>query len=106
MRLLALLSLALLSTLATAGSVTSFAPQGAIKSVRQATARFSDPMVKFGDPRLPDPMDVNCEAAGKGRWADARNWVYDFASDLPAGITCTFKLKDGLKDEKGVEVTG
>lgn len=106
MRLPALLTLALLPVLAHATSVTTFSPQGAIKSVRQATVRFSDPMVKFGDPRLPDPMDLECDAAGKGRWADARNWVYDFEADIPAGVTCTFKLKDDLKDLKGEELTG
>ncbi len=63
-----------------------FSPQGSVKEVRQATARFSAAMVALGDPRLADPFEVSCAAAGKGRWADGRNWVYDFDADLPAGL--------------------
>ena len=58
--------------------VDSFNPQGEAKGVRQVTARFSEPMVAFGDPRLADPFAVKCTAdearlKGKGRWVDARN---------------------------------
>lgn len=92
-----LILLCLLPTLALSAQVSSFSPQGTIKDVRQVSARFSDPMVRFGDPRLPDPFDIDCAAVGKGRWADARNWVYDFEADLPAGLECRFTLKPGLK---------
>lgn len=77
--------------------VESFSPQGQVKDVRQAMARFSEPMVAFGDPRLESPFDVQCEAKGNGRWADARNWAYDFEGDLPAGKKCSFTSKSGLK---------
>jgi hypothetical protein len=76
--------------------VESFSPQGEVKSVRQVVARFSQPMVPFGDPRLVEPFDVDCAAPGQARWANARNWVYDFAADLPSGIVCTFTAKAGL----------
>ncbi|HEU4624187.1 MAG TPA: MG2 domain-containing protein [Steroidobacteraceae bacterium] len=76
--------------------VEFFSPRGTAKQVRQATARFSAPMVALGDPRLADPFAVSCPAPGKGRWADPRNWIYDFDADLPAGMRCTFALKPNL----------
>lgn len=91
-----------------AAKVESFSPQGQIKDVRQVVARFSQPMVSFGDPRSEAPFDIACAAlganSGRGRWADARNWLYDFEQDLPAGIECTFKTKAGLKTFAGVEL--
>ncbi|MBF0308883.1 MAG: alpha-2-macroglobulin [Magnetococcales bacterium] len=86
-------------------SVEHFSPQGTIKRVRQVSARFSVPMVSFGDPRLPDPFEITCPAPGKGRWADSRNWVYDFEQDLPAGVKCHFALKSGLHSLAGASVT-
>lgn len=77
--------------------VESFSPQGEVKDVRQVVARFSEPMVAFGDPRLESPFDVQCDAKGNGHWADARNWIYDFENDLPAGKKCNFTPKSGLK---------
>src|SRR5450755_2197047 len=76
--------------------VEFFSPQGEIKGVRQATARFATAMVPFGDPRELDPFDVDCAEKGKGRWADSKNWVYDFDRDLPAGVRCSFVLKSGV----------
>jgi uncharacterized protein YfaS (alpha-2-macroglobulin family) len=77
---------------------SSFSPQGRVDAVRQALARFPTPMVSLGDPRLPAPFAVACPVPGKGRWADDRNWVYDFDSDLPGGVRCTFTLRAGLVD--------
>jgi hypothetical protein len=74
-------------------SVEFFSPQGTAKHVRQVTVRFAAPMVALGDPRLPDPVTIDCAAPGKGRWADTRNWVYDFDADLRAGLRCRFTLK-------------
>lgn len=89
-------------------SVQLFSPQGAVKGIRQASARFSTAMVPLGDPRLQDPFEVQCDAGsgvpaptGKGRWADPRHWVYDFDHDLPAGIRCRFQLRAALKDVAG-----
>src|SRR5262249_25784381 len=67
----------------------------------QIAARFSDPMVAFGDPHLADPFDLVCPEHGTGRWAGARNWVYDFSRDLPAGVRCTLTLKAGLRALSG-----
>lgn len=82
-------------------SVELFAPQGEVKDVRQVAARFATPMVPFGDPRLVEPFDIDCAEKGTGRWVDARNWVFDFERDLPAGVRCRFTLKADAKDFAG-----
>jgi uncharacterized protein YfaS (alpha-2-macroglobulin family) len=87
-----------------AARVEVFSPQGDIKGVRQATVRFSEPMVAFGDPRLADPFEVDCPQQGAGRWADQSNWVFDFERDLPAGVRCSFRLKADLKALSGAAV--
>ncbi len=76
--------------------VEFFSPQGEAKGIRQVTARFTTAMVPFGDPRELDPFDIDCAEKGKGRWADTKNWVYDFDRDLPAGVRCTFAVKAGV----------
>ncbi|MEO8754899.1 MAG: alpha-2-macroglobulin, partial [Casimicrobiaceae bacterium] len=85
-----------------AQTVEFFSPQGEVKGVRQVTARFAKPMVAFGDPREVDPFTIDCPEKGTGRWADMKNWVFDFARDLPAGVRCTFTLKTGLTDVTGM----
>jgi uncharacterized protein YfaS (alpha-2-macroglobulin family) len=87
-------------------TVELFSPQGPVKKVRQAAARFSEPMVAFGDPRLSDPFDVDCAAPGKGRWADMRNWVYDFDEDLPGGLACTFTVGTSVRTLAGNPLAG
>jgi uncharacterized protein YfaS (alpha-2-macroglobulin family) len=91
---------------ALAATVDMFSPQGTVKDVRQVAVRFSEPLVAFGDPRLPEPFVVDCAARGRGRWADTRNWVYDFEGELPAGLVCRFTLRDGLKSQSGAALTG
>ena len=86
--------------------VDFFSPEGTVKGVRQVSARFSEAMVAFGDPRLEDPFAVSCSEPGSGRWADHRNWVYDFDRDLPAGVRCTFRLKEGSKTLSGNPLAG
>jgi hypothetical protein len=87
---------ATLSAAAHGAKVEFFSPQGEVKGVRQVSARFSAPMVALGDPRLPAPFDIECPAAGTARWADTRNWVYDFDHDLPGGLICSFRLKSAV----------
>jgi len=111
MRLLAPLAVLLLLALAAppaahAAQVTSFTPQGTVKGVRQVTARFSEPMVPLGDPRAADPFEVTCLEPGAGRWADSRDWVYEFPRELPAGVRCTFRLRAGLTTLRGAALTG
>ncbi len=86
---------------AASARVEAFAPQGEIKDVRQVTARFSAPMVAFGDPRLPPPFDIQCATPGSGHWVDARNWVYDFEHDLPGGQQCSFSTRKALQTQAG-----
>ncbi len=89
-----------------AASVELFSPEGTVKDVRQVTARFSDQMVAFGDPRPADPFDIQCPVKGSGRWIDGRNWSYDFESNLPAGVSCAFSLKPGIKSLSGAPLKG
>ena len=89
----------------TTAHVDRFTPQGTVKQVRQASARFSVPMVALGDPRLSAPFDVDCPETGSGRWVDTRTWAYDFIRDLPAGITCRFTLRSGVVTVGGAPVT-
>ena len=84
--------------------VDVFSPQGEVKGVRQVAVRFSEPMVPFGDPRLTEPFDIDCPEKGNSRWADQKNWVFDFDRDLPAGVRCTFSLKQDLKTLSGAPV--
>jgi hypothetical protein len=87
--------------------VIQFTPQGTVKGVRQATARFSEPMVPLGDPRAAKaPFEIDCPERAKGRWVDSRNWAYDFERDLPGGIRCTFRLRSGLASLGGKPILG
>ncbi len=87
-----------------AAQVEVFSPQGEVKGVRQVAARFSEPMVAFGDPRLAEPFEVDCPQPGTGRWADQKNWVFDFERDLPAGVRCSFRVKQDLTTLSGAAV--
>ena len=86
--------------------VESFSPQGTVPDIRQAHVRFSEAMVAFGDLRAAQPFDVTCGEKGTGRWADERNWVYDFDRDLPAGVRCEFRVRQGLRTLAGREISG
>jgi alpha-2-macroglobulin len=84
-----------------------FSPQNTVKDVRQVAVRFSEPMVPLGSPRVEtEVFDIDCQEKGAARWADERNWIYDFDRDLPAGVGCEFRLKAGLKTLAGREVAG
>lgn len=102
-----LLSLLVASGVADAAArVAQFSPTGSVKSPRQVQARFDAPMVRFGDPRVESPFEVDCAAPGRGRWVDSRNWVYDFDDEPPGGLRCRFTLRAGLTDAKGQSVGG
>ncbi len=87
-----------------AARVEVFSPQGEVKGVRQVSARFSEAMVAFGDPRVAEPFDIDCPEKGSARWADQKNWVFDFERDLPAGVRCSFKIKRDLRTSDGESV--
>ncbi|MFO1418887.1 MAG: MG2 domain-containing protein [Methylotetracoccus sp.] len=86
--------------------VESFSPTGSVKGVRQVVVRFSEAMVRFGDTRLGDPLQAECPVGGRGHWADAQNWTYDFDRDLPAGLRCHFSPKPELRTLSGKQVAG
>ena len=80
------LLLAMTAAVAQAASISGVTPRGEVAQVRQVTLRFSDAVVRLGDPRLPDPARVACEGtsvAGSGRWSTDRVWLYDFEAPLP-----------------------
>src|ERR1700758_1566628 len=82
--------------------IDEFSPQGTVKNVRQVRARFSDPMTPLGDPRPSlTPFVITCAEKGTARWADSRNWIYDFDHDLLAGVRCEFRVAAGLKTLDG-----
>ena len=87
-------------------AIEVFSPQGTVKGVRQVSARFSEQVVPFGEPRIIEPFDITCSEKGQGRWVDGKNWVFDFSADLPAGIRCEFRLKPDLKTLSGKPVSG
>ncbi len=87
-------------------TVEIFSPQGEVKNIRQVSVRFSEQMVPFGDPRILEPFAIQCAEKGKGRWADGKNWVYDFERDLPAGVVCEFSLNPELKSLSNRAMSG
>ena len=87
-------------------TITGFSPDGQVTRVRQAVARFSQPMVAFGDLRAETPFDVSCPVPGSGRWVDAQTWSYDFERDLPGATACRFTLRAGAHDLAGQPLAG
>ncbi len=89
-------------------TLKTMSPMGEVALVRQVRATFSESMVKFGDPRLPAPMDVACTPAGTqagtARWVDDKTWVFDFAKDLPPGTKCSVAPHPGIKSVAGAAI--
>jgi len=87
--------------------VVRFSPEGTARDVQQVQARFSTPMVAFGDPDVaPGPFEIDCPATGTGRWVDTRTWVHDFPEPLPGGLRCRFSLRAGLESLAGRALAG
>ena len=105
--LLALCSLLSLAAALPPPRVESFSPDVYARDVRQVVARFDAAIVPLGDPRAAsDAFAVDCAVPGQARWVTDREWVYDFAKDLPAGLACRFELKPGLRALNGARVGG
>jgi len=89
-------------------TLKTMSPQGEVALVRQVRATFSESMVKFGDPRLPAPLDVACTPgsaqAGTARWVDDKTWVFDFAKDVPPGTRCNVAPHPGIKSVAGAPI--
>nr|WP_314624589.1 MG2 domain-containing protein [uncultured Noviherbaspirillum sp.] len=105
-RTLACIAFLAWSALAQAGTVSQFSPQGEVVNVRQVRATFSEAAVGFGDARAAAPFDMTCSEPGSGRWADERNWVFDFDRDVPPGVRCSFTLKPAFRLQSGATVDG
>jgi len=83
-------------------AVLQFSPTGTVKSIRQVTARFSEAMTPLGQPFAQlSPFDIDCAEKGRARWIDTTRWAYNFEHDLPAGVRCTFRVRDGLQTLAG-----
>ncbi len=91
-------------------SVTSLSPQGEVARVRQVVAKFDGPAVRFGDPRAPAPFTVSCSdpdaARGTARWNSDREWVHEFAADLPPGVRCSVDAARGFLSASGERLSG
>ena len=98
------------SLCAQALQITSLSPQGEVARVQQVVAKFDSAAVRFGDPQAAAPLSLQCSDAqatqGSGRWTSEREWVFDFAHDLPPGVRCTLQAKPGFKSASGVALTG
>jgi len=101
--------LALVSLQTHALQISSLSPQGEIGEVRQVVAKFDQAAVNFGDPKAPAPLSVRCSdnlaAKGSGRWLGDSEWVFQFENNLPPGLRCTVKLRNGFVSSKGVAIT-
>jgi len=87
-------------------TVDRFTPQGEVARVNQVHARFSEDMVAFGAQDLPAPFEPQCAEPGRGRWLNAREWVYQFERSLPPGTDCRFSLKPDLRALAGSAARG
>ena len=90
--------------------ILSLSPQGEVARVRQVVVKFDEAAVNFGDPRAPAPMALRCSdaqaAKGSGRWTGNREWVFEFARDLPPGVRCTVTAVSGFKSPSSAPLTG
>ncbi|WP_349608346.1 MG2 domain-containing protein [Cupriavidus sp. DF5525] len=94
---------------AQAAQVTRFSPEGTVGQVRQVAIRFDEAMVPMGDVQAAAPATVSCTGAstgGQARWVDAKNWVYDFTSDLPPGVRCSVRMRADLRSAAGTAYAG
>lgn len=86
--------------------VRRVSPSGESKQVQQIRVEFSAPVVRFGTAKGSPPVTGDCLKNGDGRWIDTNNWVFDFKAQLPGGLRCTLKLREGLTAVDGKAVTG
>nr|WP_027994248.1 MG2 domain-containing protein [Simplicispira psychrophila] len=102
--------LSLASLCAQALQITSLSPQGEVARVQQVVAKFDSAAVRFGDAQAGAPLTLQCSDAqasqGSGRWTSEREWVFDFANELPPGVRCTVQAKPGFKWASNAAWTG
>ncbi len=100
------LSFLLIVSTSQAASVSQFSPQGEVAQIRQVRATFSESAIAFGNAKAPAPFEINCNEAGTARWADDKNWIFDFNRDLPPATQCSFNVKADFKTVAGNAITG
>ena len=83
--------------------IANVSPQGEVAEIRQVVVKFKSDAVRFGDPQAAAPFTLQCnkKQKGQGRWTSAREWVFDFADDLPAGVTCKLTSQPRFKSPAG-----
>lgn len=90
--------------------VSSVSPQGEVAQIGQVLIKFDEAAVGFGDAKAAAPAQVVCNppgaTQGTGRWLNERQWAFDFATELPPGVSCTVRLNSDLKSAKGALLTG
>ncbi len=88
-------------------TVKQFVPQGAVDQQRRVSVEFSADMVTKEDGSASPPLVAHCGAVGgKGRWTNARNWVWEMERPLHSGERCEFELRPNLTALNGERVTG
>ena len=95
----------LLVTAVHAAGVSTFSPQGEVRSPQQMRISFATSMVPLGNTAAPAPLVWQCGLKGQGRWVDDKSWVLDVEGSLPARTDCRISLKPGLKDQAGVALS-
>jgi hypothetical protein len=68
-------------------------PTGEVARISQVVVRFDEAAIDFGNAQAAAPLDLQCSdpkaTQGTGRWLNAKQWVFDFESELPPGLSCT-----------------
>jgi uncharacterized protein YfaS (alpha-2-macroglobulin family) len=102
------MAMALTALGAQALQITALSPQNEVARVRQVVAKFDESAVNFGDPKAPAPLALSCSDAqatqGNGRWTSDHEWIFEFANDLPPGVSCALQVRAGFKSPKGAEL--
>jgi alpha-2-macroglobulin len=101
---------ALICTTSHALQITSVSPQGEVAQIRQVVVKFDEAAINFGDARAAAPASVSCSDAasskGNGRWISEREWAFELAQDLPAGVKCTVAVNSGFQSPAGRRISG
>lgn len=90
--------------------IRQFSPQGDVTKVGQVVVQLDGAGVRLGDPKAAAPVTLKCSdaqaAQGTGRWNSEKEWVFDFADNLPAGVRCTAQINSQFKTVAGTALTG
>lgn len=91
----ALAILAVVAAPAWAARISQFTPQGTVSKIESVIATFDTSVIPFGDGQAPAPISIQCDdpqAAGNGRWLDAKRWTYVFDQSLGPGVHCAAEV--------------